>query len=130
MLRACRTEDDIWDFPQRFQNGGIPMKPFLVPMTFLALVAAAGGVQAQFAGEPLKGREFAHQICTECHAVEKGAPRSPNGLAPTFEMIATTPGMTELALTAALRTSHRVMPNIILADDELRNVIAYILSLR
>ena len=107
------------------------MKPILVPMTFFALAAAVGGAQAQFAGEPLKGREFAHQICTECHAVEKkGAPRSPNGLAPTFEMIATTPGMTELALTAALRTSHRVMPNIILSDDELRNIIAYILSLR
>jgi hypothetical protein len=38
--------------------------------------------------------------------------------------------MTSIALAAALRTSHRTMPNIILADDDLRNVSAYIISLR
>jgi hypothetical protein len=30
----------------------------------------------------------------------------------------------------ALQTSHRTMPNLVLKDDETRNVIAYILSLR
>jgi len=44
--------------------------------------------------------------------------------------VAKTPGMTAIALTAILRTSHRNMPNIILADDDLRNVIAYILTLK
>ncbi len=38
--------------------------------------------------------------------------------------------MTSIALTAALRTSHRAMPNIALAGDDQKNVIAYILSLR
>ncbi len=37
--------------------------------------------------------------------------------------------MTSIALTAALRTSHRAMPNIALAGDDQKNVIAYILSL-
>jgi hypothetical protein len=36
--------------------------------------------------------------------------------------------MTSIALTAALRTSHRIMPNIVLSDDELRNVMAYLLG--
>jgi len=106
------------------------MKPIIALTTFFALVAATGGVQAQIAGDPLQGREFARQMCAECHAVEKGQPRSPNGQAPTFGTIATTPGMTAVALTAALRTSHRMMPNLILPDDDLTNVIAYILSLR
>jgi hypothetical protein len=29
-----------------------------------------------------------------------------------------------------LRTSHRTMPNIIIPDDDLRNVVAYVLSLQ
>jgi hypothetical protein len=37
--------------------------------------------------------------------------------------------MTGTALTVALRTSHETMPNLMLEREELRNVIAYILSL-
>jgi mono/diheme cytochrome c family protein len=77
-----------------------------------------------------KGKAMAEQVCSECHAVRKGEARSPNTLAPAFEKVAMTPGMTSIALTAALRTSHRAMPNIILSDDELRGVIAYITSLK
>ena len=39
-------------------------------------------------------------------------------------------GMTTIALTAALLTSHRLMPNIILQPGERQDVIAYILSLK
>jgi hypothetical protein len=39
-------------------------------------------------------------------------------------MIAATPGMTSVALTAALLTSHRLTPNIMLEPDERRDVIA------
>jgi hypothetical protein len=38
--------------------------------------------------------------------------------------------MTSIALTAALRTSHRLMPNIILANDELADVVSYFLTLK
>jgi mono/diheme cytochrome c family protein len=109
---------------------GLPMKRIMASVTFIVLLAAAGAVRAQPAGEPLKGRAFAEEICAECHAVLRGQRRSPNGEAPSFEEIATTPGMTSMALTAALRTPHRRMPNIILSDEQLRNVIAYLLSLQ
>jgi mono/diheme cytochrome c family protein len=82
------------------------------------------------AGDAAKGHAFAQQICTECHNIEKGQRPSPNGLAPNFETIAKTPGLTAIALTAALRTSHRTMPNIIIPDDDLRDVVAYVLSLQ
>ena len=97
---------------------------------FFALLAAAERVWAQDDGAVLKGETIARQICAECHAVQKGQLQSPNGQAPTFKAVATTPGMTTIALAAALRTSHRTMPNIILADDDLRDVAAYITSLR
>jgi mono/diheme cytochrome c family protein len=104
------------------------MKHFVVLVAVLA--CGAGSVCAQDTGNPLKGEAFARQVCAECHAVQRGERRSPNAQAPAFEEIATTPGMTSIALTAALRTSHRLMPNIILSDDELRNVVAYLLGLK
>jgi mono/diheme cytochrome c family protein len=111
------------------QRGGISMTRIVALGAFLITVTA-GLVQAQDASEQLKGARFAQEICAECHAVQAGQPRSPNGQAPTFETVAKTPGMTAIALTAVLRTSHRTMPNIIIADDDLRNVIAYILTLK
>jgi hypothetical protein len=38
--------------------------------------------------------------------------------------------MTSIALSAALNTSHRTMPNIMLQPDEQADVIAYILTLK
>ena len=38
--------------------------------------------------------------------------------------------MTATALTVALRTSHRSMPNIIIQPGDAANIIAYILSLK
>jgi hypothetical protein len=38
--------------------------------------------------------------------------------------------MTSIALSAALNTSHRSMPNIMLAADERADIVAYILSLK
>jgi mono/diheme cytochrome c family protein len=104
------------------------MKRIMVLAAFL--VAGGTPVRAQDVGALLKGGEIAQRICAECHAVHKGQRQSPNAQAPTFETVATTPGMTTIALTAALRTSHRAMPNIILDSDDQKNVIAYILSLR
>jgi mono/diheme cytochrome c family protein len=101
-----------------------------IVMLMTALTCAAAPVRAQDPGNLLMGEAFARQICSECHAVERGQGRSPNERAPAFEEIATTPGITSIALTAALRTSHHAMPNIVPSDDELRNIVAYLLSMK
>jgi mono/diheme cytochrome c family protein len=106
---------------------------FIVAAASAAVFAIAGApsdIYAQSVGDAARGRAFAQQICSECHNIEKGQRPSPNGLAPNFETVARTPGLTAIALTAALRTSHRRMPNIIIPDDDLRNVVAYVLSLQ
>jgi mono/diheme cytochrome c family protein len=94
------------------------------------LGCAAGPVRAQDIGDTANGAAIARQVCVECHAVERGQSRSSNEEAPTFDAIAKTPGMTSIALTAALRTSHRRMPNIILSDAELKDIVAYLLTLK
>ena len=86
-------------------------------------------VQAQEAGDTRAGHVLARQVCASCHAVSPGETRSPDARAPAFQALASTPGMTGTALTVALRTSHETMPNLMLEREELRNVIAYILSL-
>jgi len=89
-----------------------------------------GHVRAQQIGQLGLGLVSAKQICAECHAVEKGPSLSPNAAAPRFEDIANIPGMTATALAAALQTSHRTMPNLVLDSGQLANIVAYIQSLK
>ena len=88
------------------------------------------GARAQNVGSPQTGLAFAQTTCSGCHAIESKAASSPNPAAPTFQRIANVPGMTETALYVSLQTPHRTMPDLHLEGDELRNVAAYILSLR
>lgn len=85
--------------------------------------------EAQEIGQPSRGLILAQRLCSECHAVQKEYSRSPNANAPRFQAIAAIPG-TATALSAALNTSHRAMPNIMLPADEQADIIAYILSLK
>jgi mono/diheme cytochrome c family protein len=95
----------------------------------VALTVAAGYGQTQEIGQPGRGLALAQQLCAQCHAVEKDQAQSPNENAPRFPVIASVPGMTAIALSAALNTSHRSMPNIMLEPDERSHIIAYILTL-
>ena len=47
-----------------------------------------------------------------------------------FREVADRPGITGTALRVWMETSHPTMPNIILEQDDLRNVVAYIRSLK
>jgi cytochrome c len=95
-----------------------------------ATLLEPAAIVAQDATDVRRGREIARNICAACHVVSKGQIASPRSEAPPFPVLAATPGMTTIALTAALLTSHRQMPNIVLQPDERRDVIAYILSLK
>ncbi len=103
------------------------MKPelALAAAVLLALSSEAGAQDADIEA----GAAYAKQICAACHAVLPNEQISPLPQAPTFQSIADTPGMTELALTVWLQSSHPTMPNIMLEPDDMRNVIAYIRSL-
>ena len=103
----------------------------------VALIALASAtllepaaIVAQDAADIGHGHEIARTICAACHIVSKGQIALPSSEAPPFPVLAATPGMTTIALTAALLSSHRQMPNIVLQPDERRDVIAYILSLK
>ena len=107
----------------------MPVRPTLKLMAVAAAVTVAWPVYAQ-EGNVGRGAGIAQSICAACHVVARGQLATPNSQAPPFPTIASTPGMTSIALSAALMTSHRLMPNIILEPEERRDVIAYILSLK
>ena len=96
----------------------------------IAVSIPTGHGEGQEIGQAHRGFALAQRLCSECHAIQKEYARSPNVNAPRFRAIASTPGMTAIALSAALNTSHHSMPNIMLATDEQADIIAYILSLK
>jgi len=95
----------------------------------LALLLGSQAANAQDSAEVRQGHAFAQRICATCHGIVLGAP-SPVAGAPNFYTLASTPGMSELALRVALQTPHHSMPNLMLTADEMRDVTAYIMSLR
>jgi len=96
----------------------------------IALQISISSGPTQEIGVPSRGLALALRLCSECHAAERQQARSPNESAPQFATIAATPGMTAMALSAALNTPHRSMPNVMLQADEQADIIAYILTLR
>jgi len=96
------------------------------------LVGSACAANAQDTpGNPEVGRVYAHEVCSPCHAVtaEQASQRT-IVIAPEFQTIANTPGMTAAALRAFLQTPHPKMPNLILTPDQSADVIAFLLRLR
>lgn len=103
------------------------MKPILLLAAAISF-GLPGDASAQDA-DIAAGQAYAEKICAECHAVLADEDFSPLMDATPFQEVATTPGMTELALSVWMQSSHPTMPNIVLEQDDMRNVIAYIRSL-
>lgn len=74
------------------------------------------------------GEKLAKRWCSECHHVGPDAARF--GFAPAFSRIARAKGVTETSIQVFLITPHHTMPNYVLSRDEIRDVAAYIVSLR
>ena len=112
----------------------VSMKSLSGPATLICLITIgcfqSEDVHAQQLGSIRQGHRLAQRLCAQCHLVDDVAGRSTNATAPTFATIAKTPGLTERALTAALQTSHRMMPNIVIKGADADDIVAYILSLK
>jgi mono/diheme cytochrome c family protein len=102
----------------------------MLSLASVATLIAAGARAQEDVGDPNAGFVVASEICASCHAITRAQSMPPVLEGPRFDDVADTPGMTAIALFAWMRTSHPTMPNIILAPEDLRNVVAYILSLK
>jgi mono/diheme cytochrome c family protein len=96
--------------------------------TLYLLIAANAHAQIAAPDAP-KGHELAQRLCANCHAVTSG---STNGRpdVPSFTVIAKLPDLTPERLVGAIIIPHPPMPGIPLTTSEIRDVVAYIMSLR
>jgi cytochrome c len=95
---------------------------------FLIRLHHAGGDTVP-SGSAAAGHRLADAWCKDCHAIEAATPGSAN-VAPDFLKIANQPSTTALALKVFLQTSHRSMPNLVIAPDQADDLVNYILSLK
>jgi len=80
-------------------------------------------------GDPESGRQLAVKLCSSCHQVLPMA-HADRSDAPSFQSIADLPSTTGISLNVFLHSSHRKMPDFLIASAVSNDVIAYILSLK
>ena len=95
-----------------------------------AIPLTAGPTLAQQAPvDAAAGRGLAEELCAACHAIPGQGPVLEAPSAPPFQALAADPAVTGLALHAYLRTQHPP-PSFVLDEQQLYDVVAYILSLQ
>jgi mono/diheme cytochrome c family protein len=82
-------------------------------------------------GDAVAGRAYALQACSDCHNIAARRNRLLSILsAPDFYAVANAKTTTAIGLSVFLQSQHRSMPSFIIGDEDRRNVIAHIMSLR
>jgi cytochrome c len=75
------------------------------------------------------GHRLADAWCKGCHAIGAATAGAAKA-APDFVAVANQPSTTELSLKVFLQTSHRSMPNLVIAPGQADDLVNYILSLK
>lgn len=97
----------------------------------IAICAALNAAQAQeMLGDPEAGLRLATAVCSECHRVGDTGPAQRVDGAPAFDEIASDARFSPLGIRVFLRTPHIEMPNLMLSDEEIDDIIAYLAQRR
>jgi mono/diheme cytochrome c family protein len=80
--------------------------------------------------DPTRGYQLAQRLCATCHAIEVSSTATVNPDVPSLPAIARQPNVTAEQLAGRIIVPHPEMPNTSLTVAEMRDVIAYILSLK
>jgi cytochrome c553 len=102
------------------------------------ITGSAWGQAVDTTNDVRKGRHLAIMLCTTCHVVAPDQPYAPtlSPSAPSFESIAQRTETDGGSLRKFLTTTHqgldkpKGMPNPVLADFQIKQISAYLLSLR
>ncbi len=106
-------------------------KHILVALAAVVMTAASADAQQVRTGNAVEGKRLALELCAGCHVVADGQEKPVIDVVPAFREIANERETTEFRLRVfLLDTPHPIMPNFIFADEEVENLIAYVMSLR
>jgi mono/diheme cytochrome c family protein len=107
------------------------MSRVLLVAGLLMMVTGASAFAANDSvGNPGFGKGLANQLCGDCHIVSPDQQFSGGRLGPNLVERARDPGITELALRSYMQTTHPVMPNIMLSQQQTDDIIAYLLTFK
>jgi len=103
-------------------------------LTLIACTPAAptdtqATAEAPVAEAVYRGAAIAGQVCAQCHAIGGAGPQIHAG-APTFRSVVENPATTAESLTTWLNSSHPTMPHYLFPENDVADLVAYILSLR
>lgn len=93
------------------------------------LLAPADAARAG-SGNVAAGEKLARQWCAACHVVAEAQDRAATIGVPSFFDIAANPDMSEAKIATFLADPHPQMPDMGLSNLEIRDLVAYIGSLR
>lgn len=97
----------------------------------LFLMASAPSAMAQAPGDAATGKTLALQFCRNCHLVAPEQQGPVPDAIPSFMAIAERPDITASRLKAVLMAPpHPLMPDPPLTQQQMEDVVAYLLSLR
>lgn len=96
----------------------------------MLLVVVAGTVYAQPGPNPQRGHELSTRVCRACHVVDRDASGSAQTDVPSFVVIASRPGVGADYVAARIMHPHPQMPGIPLTTQEIRDLAAYIMTLK
>lgn len=99
-----------------------------------ALTCLGGSAMAQPAQpappDPANGRLLAERLCSSCHAVTPEGGGTVRADVPSFKSIAGKPNSSPERIAGAIIMPHPAMPGVPLTRAEIRDIIAYIGSLK
>jgi cytochrome c len=103
----------------------------VIMVVVLVGISSASPVSAQMRlADSKRGQELAARLCSGCHIVASGSATTTNVDVPTFAAIAARPDTTAERLAGRIIIPHPPMPTIQLTVAEMRDIIAYILTLK
>jgi hypothetical protein len=80
--------------------------------------------------DPKRGHGLAMRLCTNCHAIDGQTSTPLRADVPSFPTIANRPGATAEQLAGRIIVPHPAMPSVSLTATEIRDIVAYIISLK
>jgi mono/diheme cytochrome c family protein len=101
----------------------------LITVLIAAVVSSPGLAKAESA-DPNKGKALAESLCSGCHNVWMGPVERDKNEIPSFYEFANRPDQTPELVAAGIVFPHPEMPRVSFTNEELRNIVAYIMSLR
>jgi mono/diheme cytochrome c family protein len=108
-----------------------PVSPTIIALVIAgAILPAMADTTGPVNPDVTEGERLAHTLCINCHVVDTHGPAIRTDRVPSFSWIANQEGLTSTTLPVWLSKSHERMPDFNLTRDEIREVSAYILSLR